>query len=197
MTLEVISKAVPAEMMGTMANKASAMIAWDAIRQMHVGVERVHKAKANTLRREFDSLKFRDRETIDNFAIRIHNIDNQLAILGSGCMEKELVRKFLQALPARYMQIAMSIETMLDLGDMSVEELIGQLKESEERHGLGGDNAVGRLNLTEEERVARVATKLQISGGPGQARARGRVRGAVMVAAMVVGVAIPGRPSLR
>lgn len=62
---------------------------------MNVGVERVSKAKANTLCREFESLKFRDRETVDDFGIRINNIADQLAVLGSGCTEEELVRKFL------------------------------------------------------------------------------------------------------
>ena len=158
MALELISKAVPTEMMGTMANKASAKVAWDAIRRIHVGIERVRKAKANTLRREFDSLKFRDRETVDDFDIRINGLANQLTVLGSGYTEEEIVWKFLQALPSRYSQIAMSIETPLDLSDMSVEELIGRLKASEERHDLGGSMA--KLNLTEEELVARVVSRL-------------------------------------
>lgn len=76
MALEVISKAVPTKMMGTIANKATTKITWDAIRRMHVGVERVRKAKANTLRRDFDALKFYDRETVDDFGIRINRLAN-------------------------------------------------------------------------------------------------------------------------
>ncbi|CAO2149348.1 unnamed protein product [Urochloa humidicola] len=63
MALEVIAKPVPPEMTGTIAAKSSAKAAWDAIRLMNVGVERVCNAKANTLRREFDALKFQDGET--------------------------------------------------------------------------------------------------------------------------------------
>jgi hypothetical protein len=84
MALEVLTKAIPAELMGTIANKATAKIAWDSLKLMNVGVERVWKAKASTLRREFDSLKFKDGETVDDFGIRINRIANQLAVLGGG-----------------------------------------------------------------------------------------------------------------
>lgn len=109
MALEVISKASPpppgAYMMGTMRTRQLPRLrgSWDAIRQMHIGVERVCKAKTNTLGREFESLKFRDGETTDDLGIRINSIANQLTILGSGCMEEEFVRKILQVLPTRYM----------------------------------------------------------------------------------------------
>ncbi|WVZ80484.1 hypothetical protein U9M48_027954 [Paspalum notatum var. saurae] len=124
MALEVLSKAVPAEMMGTIASKPSAKAAWEAIKVMNVGVERVRKAKAGMLRWEFDSLKFRDRETVDDFGIRIGRIVTQLTVLGDAIKEEQVVHKFLQALPPRFEQIASSIKTLLDLSDVSVEELI-------------------------------------------------------------------------
>jgi hypothetical protein len=132
MALEVIAKAVPTEMMGSITTKATAKTAWDAIRTMYVGVERVRKAKANTLRREFDTLKFCDRETLDDFHVRLNKIALELAVLNDGCTEEELVRKLLQALPKRYHQIAISIETLLDLSTMSTEELMGRLKSTEQ-----------------------------------------------------------------
>ncbi|CAD6254211.1 unnamed protein product [Miscanthus lutarioriparius] len=58
----------------------------------------------------------------------------------------------------------MAIETLLDLNDTSLEELIGRLKAAEERFNLGGTGSVARLNLTEDELVARVVSKLQLSG---------------------------------
>ncbi|WVZ92528.1 hypothetical protein U9M48_038583 [Paspalum notatum var. saurae] len=82
MALEVLTKAVPAERMGTIANKATAKLAWDSIKLINVGVERVHKAKASTLRCEFDSLKFKDGETVDDFGIRINR--SRCSAAGSG-----------------------------------------------------------------------------------------------------------------
>jgi hypothetical protein len=165
MALEILCKAVPAELMGTIANKPTARAAWEAIKVMNVGVERVRKAKASILRREFDSLKFHDGETVDDFGIRISRIVTQLTVLGDGIQEEQVVRKFLQALPPRFEQIASSIETLLNLDDVSVEELIGRLKVTEERHGYNGNDSIAKLNLTEDELVARISSRLQLNGG--------------------------------
>ena len=139
---------------------------------MNIGADRVRKAKASKLQREFDVLKFRDGETVDDFGIRINRIANQLAVLGDGVKEEEVVRKFLQALPPKFEQIASSIETLLDLGDLSVEELIGRLKATEERHNLGS-NSIASLNLTEDELVARLSSRLQLNGGSGNSSGGG------------------------
>jgi hypothetical protein len=101
MALEVISKAVEAEMMGTIASKASTKVVWDSITLRNVGVDRAHKAKAGSLKNEFDSLTFNDGESIDDFRACIGWITNQLAVLGFEYKEEEIVRRFLLALPPK------------------------------------------------------------------------------------------------
>jgi hypothetical protein len=95
------------------------------LRVRNVGVDCVRKAKASTLKREFDALKFKDGETVDDFGSRLSRITNKLAILGEEYTEEEMVRRFLQALPPKFEQIASSIETLLDLSEVTVDELIG------------------------------------------------------------------------
>jgi hypothetical protein len=58
MALEVLTKAVSPEPMGTIANKATAKAACDSMYLWNIGVERVRKERANMLQREFDMLKF-------------------------------------------------------------------------------------------------------------------------------------------
>ena len=58
--LEAITLELPEELHGSMANKATAKAAWDEIKKMHLGVDRVRQAKANTLRRQFQDLRFKD-----------------------------------------------------------------------------------------------------------------------------------------
>jgi hypothetical protein len=146
----------------------------------------VRKAKASTLRHEFDSLKFRDGELVDEFGTRITQLTNRLAVLGDDYTEEEIVRKFLQALPPRFDQIVASIETLLDLVDVTVDELIGRLKAAEERLGRSGDDSpIAKLNLTEDELVARLSSPLKMTGNGGSERGkesfsrgkRGRDRG--------------------
>jgi hypothetical protein len=47
--LEVIALKVPPEMQEVITSKATAKIAWDVIKKMHLGVDQLRQAKANTL----------------------------------------------------------------------------------------------------------------------------------------------------
>jgi hypothetical protein len=186
--LEVISKAVPPELMGVVASKATARDAWDMLWVRNIGVDRVRKAKASTLKRDFDALKFNDGESVDDFSACIGWTTGELAVLGKEYTEEEVVRKFLQALPSRFDQIAASIETLLDLSKISVDELVGRLKAVEERLVQERGVVLLGLNLTEDELVSRITSRLKIAGNggssstggssaPGNDQARGRGRG--------------------
>jgi hypothetical protein len=164
MALEVITKAVPPEMLGSIASKPSAKAAWEAITLRNVDIDRVHKAKASTLKHEFDALTFNDGETMDDFGARIGQITNQLVVLGFDYMEEEVVQWFLLALPPKFEQIATSIEPLLNLETISVNELISRLKASEERINRNGGNTVAALNLTKDKLVARLPSCLKVSG---------------------------------
>lgn len=76
---------------------------------------------------------------------------NNLEILGDKIEENRVVKKFLHVVPPRYSQVAISIETLVDLQTLLVEELIGRLKAVEERYEQENtDDASGHLLLAEE-----------------------------------------------
>ena len=52
--LEAICSGVPPEMVPTMATKLSAKEAWEVIRSMRIGDERVRKSRAQSLRAEYE-----------------------------------------------------------------------------------------------------------------------------------------------
>jgi hypothetical protein len=66
-------------------------------------------------------------------------------------------------LPLRFDQIAVSLETLLDLYDVSLDELIGRLKPVEEKMNRGEDS-LAKLSLTEDELVARLSSHLKTPG---------------------------------
>jgi hypothetical protein len=82
--LEVIALEVPPKMQGVTTSKAATKITWDALKKTHLDMDRVRQAKANTLRHEFDSLRFKDSEPIDEFSMCIINLVNQLEVLDVG-----------------------------------------------------------------------------------------------------------------
>jgi hypothetical protein len=68
--------------------------------------------------------------------------------------EKRAVLKLFRCIPEKYKQVARSIESLLDLSTMSIEEAIGRLKvvDSGEPHPLSGPITVGgKLHLTREQ----------------------------------------------
>ena len=120
--LAAILRAVPEEMHSTLAVKATAKEAWDAIKIMRVGDARVREAK--TLLKEFDAVRMRSGETLDELAMRMNGIANKPRTLGENLDEVKVVKKLLRIVPSKYTQVAIAIEQLLDLKTMSMEELV-------------------------------------------------------------------------
>ena len=82
MALEAILHAVPPEMMSGLAVKRTSQEAWEAVRAMRVGSDRVRKGKTQQLRKEFEHISFRNGENVDDFALRLTNLVTSLATIG-------------------------------------------------------------------------------------------------------------------
>jgi hypothetical protein len=149
-----ILSSVPTEMVQLLAAKDNAKLAWDTIKTMRVGVDRVREARRQRLRKDFDALAFQSGETVEDFSLRVSSLVTELQSLGDTTSELDGVQKILRVVPPRYAQMACSIETLLDLKDLSIDELSGRLAASEGR-GEPEQDASGRLYLTEEEWRAR------------------------------------------
>jgi hypothetical protein len=171
MALEAILQAVPPEMMAGLAVKRTAKEAWEAIRAMRVGSDRVRKGKVQQLKKEFEMISFRDGESVDDFALRLTNLVTSLATLGAPIDETQVVEKFLRVVPPRLSQIALAIETLLDTSDMSLEEVTGRLKAAEDRlESPEPAREQGKLLLTEEQWLERMKGR---QGGSSSRPARG------------------------
>ncbi|KAJ9537719.1 hypothetical protein OSB04_030452 [Centaurea solstitialis] len=106
---------------------------WDALKVRHVGVTSVQKARLQTLKTEFEMLHMKENESIDSFTTKLTGIINKAASLGQTYEDSTLVRKLLNSVPDRFLQIVASIEQYSDLDTMSLDEAIGRLKTFEER----------------------------------------------------------------
>ncbi|XP_021610573.1 uncharacterized protein LOC110613653 [Manihot esculenta] len=113
--------------------KKSAKEAWDALKVMNLGAERVKEVQAQALRWELESMKMEDGESVDEFTGKILTVVNKLRALGERVNETYVVKKMLRSVSPKYLQIASTIEDFGNLSVKTIEEVIGSLKAHEER----------------------------------------------------------------
>ncbi|WVZ59184.1 LOW QUALITY PROTEIN: hypothetical protein U9M48_009371 [Paspalum notatum var. saurae] len=78
------------------------------------------------LRKEWENLAFKPGEDVDDFALRLNTLLQKLVQFGDDTYDEErAVQKLFRCIPEKYKQIARSIESLLDLSTMSIEEAIG------------------------------------------------------------------------
>jgi len=177
--MEDILKSVSAESVVPLGAKDSAKEAWESLETKRLGGDRVRKAKAQQLRREYEAIAFRDGEAIEDFALQLTSLVSQLAQVGVDIGEEEAVAKYLRVVPPRFAQIVLSIETLLDMSTLSIEDVTGRLKAVEDRaEAPARTTAGGQLLLTEEQWAARLRERKQGEGSSvSRSSGKGGVRG--------------------
>ena len=130
----LIFQSIPEALVLQVGDLDNAKKVWEAIRSRHMGADRVKEARLQTLMSEFERLKMKDNDTIDNFVGKLSEISSKSAALGEIIEEPKLVKKFLNCLPRKkYIHMVASLEQVLDLKTTSFEDIIGRLKAYEER----------------------------------------------------------------
>ena len=69
--MEALLASTSAEYHKAIGAKDTAKAAWDMLASFRVGSERAKKAKAQQLRWEFDNLRFKSGESVEDFAFRL------------------------------------------------------------------------------------------------------------------------------
>ncbi|XP_074347367.1 uncharacterized protein LOC141686216 [Apium graveolens] len=151
--LAMIYQRLAEDMLLSIAEKSTSKEVWEALKIMCQGVDRVKKAKAQTLRTKFEFLSMRDNEQINEFYLRLNGLVSDIRALGDEMKEAYVVKKLLRVVPSRFLQIISTLQQFGDLETLSVEEVVGSLKAHEERiKGCNkSDSNEGQLLLTEEE----------------------------------------------
>ncbi|KAE8689063.1 hypothetical protein F3Y22_tig00110944pilonHSYRG00016 [Hibiscus syriacus] len=180
-----ISQAVPDDVMMAIAEKQTAKEAWDALREMRVGEDRVKKARVQVLKRQLNKLYMEDSETINEFSMKLTTLVGEIRSLGTKLDDSEVIEKLFNAVPDKFLQIIGTIEQFGDIEMMSVSEAIGRLRTFEE--GLKGrmhsKSSGEQLLLTQAEWEARIPKAKRDEGscsnkrGGRHGRGRGRGRG--------------------
>jgi hypothetical protein len=133
MALGALLCMVPTEMQALIAVKDSAHKAWESIQRLRVGTDRVREANAERLGQEFAKLKFKQGESVEELSLCITTLANEMWVLGDEIIDKEVVKKMLHYVPEKLEQVAISMETLLGLNTLSIEEAAGHLRAVEQR----------------------------------------------------------------
>jgi hypothetical protein len=176
--LEALCAAVPTELGVSLANKATAKLAWQAIAAAHVGEDHVLRAMLQRLQGEWEGLAFEPGEQAKDFALRLTNLMEQMVCNGdTDLTEEHMVEKFLRCMPKKYAHIVMSIETLLDFEQLTIKDVIGRLKAVQDReegpHAKSGATG-GKLLYTMEQWRAFEKKKEEGSGPSGSSKERRR-----------------------
>ncbi|XP_021995794.1 uncharacterized protein LOC110892973 [Helianthus annuus] len=108
----VIFQALPEDILLQVAKNRSAKDIWEALRVRFLGADRVQKARLASLRREFEQLRMKETDSIENFAGKISGFVSRYSSLGSSLDDEAIYS---------------------DIESMPFEEAIGRLKACEER----------------------------------------------------------------
>ena len=93
---------------------------------------------------------------MEDFSLRLQTLISKLKSHGVTIDEEEVVSKYLHSVSAKYIQIALSIEMMLDLSTLTIKDVAGRLWAVDEHleQAIATKDS-GKLLLTEEEWAAR------------------------------------------
>jgi hypothetical protein len=148
--MSALLRSIPKEMWQSLGARPTMKEPWEAVKLMRIDVDRVKEVNTQKLLQEFENIKFKDGESVENFGMRITN----LRALGEIVEDVCVVKKFLRTVPARFTQVVVTIEMFCDLKQLSVDELVGRLRATKDRFDDKVKHLVdkaGRLLLAEEE----------------------------------------------
>ncbi|XP_076937497.1 uncharacterized protein LOC143605162 [Bidens hawaiensis] len=128
-----IFQAIPEDVLLQVAKKKTAKEIWESLKTRYVGADRVQKARLHTLKGEFESLRMKDGESIDEFTGKLSGMCSKYSSLGETLEDRTMVRKLFDSVPDRFIQLIASVEQTSDVDAMSFEEAIGRLKAYEDR----------------------------------------------------------------
>ena len=100
---------------------------WENLIVIYDGDSNDKKAKLQTHRRQFESLKMDDEEDISSFFLHVNEVANSLKGWGENIEEIIFVQNVLRSLAELFDSKESSIEEMKDLDNLKMDELHGIL----------------------------------------------------------------------
>ena len=95
-------------------------------------------------------LALRDGEAVEDLSLCLQLLVSQLVVLAVAITDEKAVAKYLPVVPPKYTQITLSMEMLIDLSTLTLEDVIGHLRAVDECVEMAMTVAGGKLLMTEE-----------------------------------------------
>jgi hypothetical protein len=84
-------------------------------------------------------------KSVEDFSLHLNTMVSQLRMLGDDITDKEVIQHMLHSVPKKLEQVAISMETLLDLDLLSIEEAMEHLRavEQSKKPPVAKENRVG------------------------------------------------------
>lgn len=139
-----LSQSLPDAMVMAIAEDETAAQAWEAIRQMRVGEDRVKKSRVKQLKRQLDRLQMDEGETISAFGQKLMTLVAEIRNLGEKISDESVIEVLFNVVPERFADVVNTIEQWGDLSTMPVSEALGRLSSFENGQRGRRRNSTGK-----------------------------------------------------
>ena len=131
--LFLIHQCVDSNVFEKIIEEETAKGAWDKLKSLYGGDEKLKKVKLQTLRKQYEMTQMKEEESISAYFSRIVTLTNQMKACGESVTDLQKIEKVLRSLTADFDYIVVTIEEAKTLSEMKLEELQASLEAHEMR----------------------------------------------------------------
>jgi hypothetical protein len=101
--LDALIATVPPEMQFSLSKKWTAKMPWEAIAAARIGSDRARKTTLQALRKEWENMAFKPGEDVDDFALCLNTLLQNMVQFGDDTYDEEsAIEKLFCCIPEKY-----------------------------------------------------------------------------------------------
>ncbi|KAA8525573.1 hypothetical protein F0562_007428 [Nyssa sinensis] len=156
--------------------------AWEILQEEYQGDLKARTIKLQNLQRDFETMKMKENETLNDFSTRFSELVNQMKTYVEDISDARIVEKILISLPKKFDVIVAIFEETKDISKLSIQELMGSLKSYEQRLSRCFEKSLesafqSKLNCNSKNAEKKSSTQEQSKGESSKDGRQGRGRG--------------------
>ncbi|CAM8885291.1 unnamed protein product [Rhodiola kirilowii] len=148
-------QSIDMEILDTILNTDTSKQIWDSMKQKYQGSTKVKRAQLQALRVDFETLRMKEGESINNYFARTLAIAKKMKACGGNIEETTVTEKIMRSLSTRFNYVICAIEESNNIDTLTLDELQSSLLVHEQRMQVPSE-VEQVLKVTEEnENVTR------------------------------------------